>query len=115
MSEADVHFITHLEDIHSVLREGHDFGKQCVCVSDHNPNPMELNKHHIHPLGMGGADTEDNIVWLCPTSHANVHELLRAWVKNEGEPSWNVRKHFSPYVRDIAEDGYRRWVASQEF
>lgn len=93
---------------------GHDHGQRCECVVNHNPNPMELNKHHIHPLGMGGTDTGDNVVWLCPTSHANVHELLRHWVRNEGEPPWSVRQFFSPYIRDIAEDGYRRWFASQE-
>lgn len=94
--------------------EGHDDGQVCVCVSNHNPNPMELNRHHIHPIGFDppGENAEHNIVWLCPTAHANVHELLRAWVKYEGEPPWSIRKHFSPYIRDVAEDGYRRWFAS---
>lgn len=91
---------------------GHDEGQVCACVSSHVPKPMELNKHHIHPLGMGGEDVPANVVWLCPTAHANVHELLRAWVKYEGEPPWEIRRNFSPYIRDVAEDGYRRWFAS---
>lgn len=72
---------------------------------------MELNRHHILPLSEGGPDVPDNIVWLCPTSHVNVHELLRAWVKYEGEPPWDIRKHFSPYIREIAAEGYRRMTA----
>lgn len=87
---------------------GHDAGQFCNCVTDHNPNPMELHRHHIHPLGHGGQDTEDNEVWLCPTAHSNVHELLRAFLKYEGLPPWEIRKSFGPYIRDLAEQGYER-------
>lgn len=89
---------------------GHDAGQHCMCVSDHNPNPMELHRHHIWPLGMNGPDEDDNIVWLCPTSHVNVHELLRAWMGFGGEPTWSIRKYFSPYIRRLAEDGFDRWT-----
>lgn len=85
---------------------GHDADQLCGCVSRHVPAPQELNRHHIHPLGEGGVDTEDNVEWLCPTSHANVHELLRAWLKYEGEPPWAIRKHFSPYIRELAARGF---------
>lgn len=88
--------------------EQHDEGQSCVCVADHNPNPMELNRHHILPLGEGGLDEPDNVVWLCPTSHANVHELLRAYVKYEGSPPWDIVKHFGVYIRMLAKEGYRR-------
>lgn len=87
---------------------GHDDGQHCHCVSDHNPNPMELNRHHIWPLYAGGPDEDWNIVWLCPTTHVNVHELLRAWEKYEGEPPWDIRKHFSHYTRSLAEEGWNR-------
>lgn len=60
---------------------GHDFGKKCICVADHNPEPLELERHHVWPLGMGGPDTEGNVVWLDPTAHMNVHELLRLMLK----------------------------------
>lgn len=106
---SDVHFVTRLVDTHSVL-ESHDEGQYCVCVVEHNPNPMELNRHHILPLGMGGADRADNVVWLCPTAHANVHELLRAIIKYEGFPPWNIQKHFSQYIRSLARDGYDSWL-----
>lgn len=89
-----------------MVRTGHDLGEECKCVQNHNPNPMELNRHHVWPLGMGGPDSDDNVEWLCPTSHANVHELLRAYVKYEGQPPWEVRKYFSPYIRNLASRGY---------
>lgn len=67
---------------------------------------MELNHHHVVPKYAGGTDAPENMVWICPTTHANVHELLRAWEKAGGEPAWEVRKHFSPFVRELARRGY---------
>ena len=93
---------------------GHDADQRCVCVADHNPNPMELNRHHVWPLAEGGPDTDDNVVWLCPTSHANVHELLRAWLRYEGRPPWAIRKRFSAYIRGLAESGFEQTMAARE-
>jgi hypothetical protein len=84
----------------------HDTGQRCACVADHNPNPMELHRHHILPLAWGGAAVPDNEVWLCPTSHANVHELLRAYQTHEGVVPWVIRKRFSRYIRTLAADGW---------
>lgn len=92
---------------------GHDHGATCVCVADHNPNPVELNLHHIWPKASGGPDADWNLVWLCPTSHVNVHELLREWFRAGGEPAWVIRSRFNPYVRAIAEDGWR-WTIDPE-
>lgn len=68
-----------------MTRMGHDDGAECVCISEHNPAPMELTHHHVWPLGMGGPDTPDNLVWLCPTAHYNVHELLRWFIRYNGD------------------------------
>lgn len=87
----------------------HDSNGNCECVANHNPNPMELHRHHIWPTGMGGPDIEWNLVWLCPTSHVNVHELLRAWVEADGVPDWNIRKRFGSYIRGLAQEGFERW------
>jgi len=83
----------------------------CVCVSAHSPDPQSLDSHHIWPLGMGGPDTADNLVTVCPNAHRNVHELLRAWVKWDGPPPWEIRSHFGRYTRELAERGYLLWVA----
>lgn len=95
----------------SDVYEGHDAGKMCICVGDHNPNPTHLQRHHIWPLGKGGPDTEENSVWLCPTTHENVHVLLRWWFMRNEEPPWEVRKFHSRYTREMAEKGWRAWAA----
>lgn len=81
--------------------------KQCVCVADHNPEPRELHRHHIIPLYLGGPDEESNLVWLCPSSHSNVHMLIRRWESNDGEPAWWTRRLFGIYIRDLAEAGWK--------
>lgn len=78
----------------------------CACVVTHSPVPADVHIHHVVPLYAGGPDTPENRVNLCPTTHANVHALLRAWERAQGEPSWDVRRRFSPYVRDLARRGW---------
>lgn len=91
-----------------MTRMSHDEHASCGCVNDHNPNPMELHRHHIWPLYAGGPDTEDNLVWLCPTSHVNVHELLRAYEEHGGRPPWDIRKRFNYKIRTWAERGWEK-------
>ena len=64
----------------------HDTGMTCLCVSDHRPAPLELHKHHLFPVYLGGDDNGE-LVWLCPTAHVNVHELLRLMLR-DGGLSW---------------------------
>lgn len=88
----------------------------CKCVSEHRPAVLQYQSHHIFPTGMGGPDSADNRVWLCPTAHANVHELLRLILKagrtltdrelEDAEP-----RTVSRYAADLAREGYRRWQA----
>lgn len=89
-------------------RNAHDVGQVCICVTNHNPEPQELNRHHVWPLGEGGPNTPANVVWLCPTAHANVHELLRLYVRHEGAVPWVERRRFGSYVRALAKEGYHR-------
>lgn len=85
----------------------HDEGAICLCSNDHQPNPRELHSHHIWPLYAGGLDTPSNRVWICPTSHVNVHELLAEYGRQGGEPPWSYRRHFGGYVRDLAATGWK--------
>lgn len=83
--------------------------KRCLCVANHTPEPRELHRHHIHPLFLGGPDVAENLVWLCPSSHSNVHMLLRRWLSNDGSPKWWTRRLFHPYIRRMAERGFYAW------
>lgn len=77
----------------------------CKCVGKHIPKPMELHKHHIWPLGEGGPDNRENLLLLCPTTHANVHRLWRAYEKYNGRPPWDMLKNYSEYCRWVVERG----------
>lgn len=86
-------------------------GAVCACVADHRPNPDEPERHHIWPVGRGGPDTPANRIPLCPTTHANVHTLERAWYAAQGLPSWAVRSRFSHYTRELARRAYQSALA----
>jgi hypothetical protein len=58
----------------SVLDE-HD--RSCfVCGFDFAP---VLVMHHITPVAEGGDNGRDNLVIVCPTCHAMVHQLMRTY------------------------------------
>lgn len=87
----------------------HDNGRTCVCVTVHRPQPVELHAHHVWPKSEGGpADGE--LLWLCPTTHVNVHELWREYDRAAGTPVWEVRARFSPYCRGVVARG---WVLAR--
>lgn len=92
----------------------HDEDQECRCVAAHRPGVMEGTFHHILPQGMGGADTLDNRVYVCPTTHYNVHEILREMVRREAPLSYYECQVWSPrpvarYAWALAAEGYRRY------
>lgn len=96
----------------------HDEGRTCGCCFEHRPPVLEFERHHIWPLGLGGPDQEVNVVWVCPTTHANVHELLRLMLKAHRELTYREcqdaeDRTVDRYAHTLALDGYRRWVGSQ--
>lgn len=95
----------------------HDAGQTCPCQSDHRPAPMELHRHHILPLSNGGTDDPGNVVYLCPTAHVNVHELLRFMLRDGRLWSWGEAVAFydvpvNRYAYALACEGFRRIVAA---
>lgn len=96
----------------------HDHGRACLCRATHAPHPLELERHHVWPLGMGGPDTADNVVWTCPTTHTNTHELLRLLMRvgplTWGEVGAMYDVPVSRYAYDLAVEGYRRVLAAIE-
>lgn len=72
----------------------------------------ELHRHHVWPLSEGGPDTPENLLWLCPTMHVNVHELWRHWKAHGGEPPWEIRRNYSYYCRGVVEEGWRQMEAA---
>lgn len=87
----------------------HDAGRYCRCVSRHVPAVTHVHRHHILPLSWGGPDVEENIEWLCQTTHENVHVLLREYVRYGGEPPWRPwRQQVSPFTRALAEAAWEQ-------
>lgn len=93
-------------------RKKHKPQRICKCVRFHNPDPQAGEDHHIFPVGWGGPE-KGELVFLCPTSHTNVHELLRAWKAWNGKPPWEISRHFSPYIRDLAQLGFEMYNAAK--
>lgn len=89
----------------------HDY---CKCVVSHVPQPVELHLHHILPLDWGGREVEENLVLLCPTTHENVHLLLREYRRANGRPNWHVEKYFGDYARTLAALGWDQHQARLE-
>lgn len=92
----------------------HDEGLVCPCVAEHRPAPLELNLHHIWPLYLGGPDTAANKTPVCPTTHVNVHELLRVFLSPVGiltfsECSAAWPQPVSRYAYKLAMQGYLCW------
>lgn len=97
----------------------HDAGARCACVAEHRPAPLEYEWHHVLPLAMGGENTphgvpDRNGVWLCPTAHTNVHEVLREVLRNGGALSWGAALARWPglnrHAFALAHEGYRRFL-----
>lgn len=80
--------------------------RKCVCVNKHVPEPRELHRHHVWPLGEGGPDKSSNLRWLCPSTHSNVHRLWREWDAAGGQPPWEVRRDYSYYTRGLVAEGW---------
>lgn len=77
-------------------------GEWCACVADHSPSAYVANRHHIIPLSWDGPNDDSNTIMLCPNAHSSVHRLIDEYVRADGEPSWDVRKHFSSFIRALA-------------
>ena len=80
--------------------------KKCLCVKWHRPKPLILHAHHVWPLGDGGPDEDENLVWLCPTTHNNVHQLWRLTKKfDQGVVPLTLRRPYTDYAREIVDRG----------
>ncbi len=92
----------------------HDAGAVCVCVFEHRPPVLEYERHHILPLYLGG-EHDGETVWVCPSTHANCHELLRLMLRDGpltyAELQAIEDRPVSRYAATLARAGYYRWQA----
>ena len=100
----------------------HDAGAVCLCQADHRPTPLEYEWHHLWPLAAGGPNTPPGVhdgtaVWVCPTAHTNVHEILRVILKRNGDLPWRAALDLwdvpvSRYAFELAHEGCRRMTSA---
>lgn len=86
--------------------------RRCKCVKNHTPEPRELHRHHVWPEGKGGPTITENLRWLCPTTHSNVHKLWRAYEKQKGEPSGIITRQYNSYVQRLVADGWAQMMGA---
>lgn len=83
---------------------------RCVCSAVHTPAVLEPQRHHLWPVFLGGPATHATLVLLCPTTHTNVHRILRAMLK---AGTWLPRALGEPhYSHQIATLGFQAWDAA---
>lgn len=82
--------------------------RRCLCAKQHTPqvDPHELERHHVWPLGKGGPDIDENLLWLCASMHNQVHRLWRYSERYDGPPPTWILKHFSRYARKVVAEGW---------
>jgi len=82
--------------------------RPCQVHNAHNPRSHINEVHHVWPLGDGGPDITANKVTVCATGHNSIHMLLAAYRKVNGDPGWEVRRHFTTQERAYALIGWLR-------
>jgi len=87
----------------------------CRCVAEHRPPILEYERHHVLPLYLGGVP-DGETMWVCPSTHANCHELLRLMLStgrslSDSELQTIEDRPVSRYAAVLARDGFNRWRA----
>lgn len=93
-------------------------GTTCACVAVHRPPSVQFERHHIWPKEFGGPTVDENLVYICATTHNTVHAYIRAFLDagralNWNElrvalPKWNYTVAINGYAYDLAVLGYER-------
>lgn len=81
--------------------------RPCQLHATHRPAALVTVKHHVQPLGMGGADDPGNWSWVCDTGHRNVHTLMGPLANDGAMPPGGTRTE-----RALARAGVDRWIAA---
>lgn len=97
----------HLYTDHASPDPSHRTDAVCECTRRHSPPVLEGNWHHVRPRGMGGGNIPENVIFICPTTHTNAHEILRELVRaNAPLPR---RRAWPQYAYNVALTGFTRW------
>lgn len=86
--------------------------RPCVCCKKHNPKPVSVELHHVHPqydqIMLWGEVRNQTTIPLCRTTHRNLHDYLTAVMAKRLPPRVSV------YTAAQAEESLRLIVAAHE-
>lgn len=77
------------------------------CAVHRHKTRVPIDRHHIWPLGMGGPDTPENIVTVCPNGHRDIHDYMRELIRTPSGVSWLIRIGYGWKVRRLARRGLK--------
>lgn len=80
----------------------------CELHSRHIPEPHHNHVHHVWPLGRGGPAIAENRIVVCPTGHANIHQLLIEYFTFRGQVPFFILRTFAFAEREYAKLAYER-------
>lgn len=97
-----------------------EYAKQpvkCSNTAGCHPTLWAVQMHHHPALAwrreLLNADPKTDTSWwtlepLCGTDHDQTHALLNMYVRNDGPPSWDIRRTFGTYVRAKVEEAWAK-------
>jgi len=90
-----------------------------VCAFDSNHCTASLSgrggfdQHHRWPVSLGGPESPDDLLILCPNHHHRQHALIRYLVALAGAPeAYTVTCHFVALELDTARYAVAQWRAA---
>lgn len=78
----------------------------------HEPRPERFVTHHVLPQVCGGQTTPDNLVRCCDDCHYDVHALMYALKRANGDPEAAWQGEGPRGAREYALRGYQAAVAA---
>jgi hypothetical protein len=78
-----------------------------TCAVHRHREWVPIERHHVHPIGLGGPDVAANIVSVCANGHYAIHEYIRRLIAS-GLGNDPDKKHFGRKVRELAVTGWVR-------
>lgn len=80
---------------------------RCTNPASWHPTLHTINRHHNPPTSWtklsGGAS---QIIQLCGVCHDETHTLLNEYVRAGSVPTWEIRRTYSIYVRQLAQKAW---------
>lgn len=82
----------------------------CQVHAFHRPTPQVCFRYYVWPLDMGGPDTPENVVIVCPTGFTNISLLFDDIKHNGGVTAYAYRRKFAQTEVHVAELGWSRFT-----